>query len=301
MFRPRAGQLQPHAESTEGDERHQREAQRDHDAELRDEREGDQGQHPACGGEQQAGRAGGQGCARDIEKGMRVGRRRRDQDVVLAPEPEHDGRDEHQRARDAEGDGRAQLLEEHRHQQRGEERPEVDDPVEGVEHDLGAVLVGRVELVAHERGDTRLDAAGTERNQAETGVEARAVGLEQRQAEVAEAVDEAQPEYRVIFAEEPVRQPAAEQREEIHADDKGVENVLRRAGAVALRQVHQQRRDEEHREDVPHAVKTEALATLVADDVGNLTRDARLGIRRDHAAGRGWAHGDGPDAAGPAE
>ncbi len=50
---------------------------------------------------------------------------------------------------------------------------------------------------------------------------------------MAEAVNEAQPEDRVVFAKETVGQPAAEQREKVNADDEGVEDVLRRARAIA--------------------------------------------------------------------
>jgi hypothetical protein len=51
--------------------------------------------------------------------------------------------------------------------------------------------------------------------------------------------------------------------------------------------MHQQRRNEEHRQDVAHPVKAEALATFVADDVANLARNLRLRIRYDrHARGK---------------
>jgi hypothetical protein len=50
-----------------------------------------------------------------------------------------------------------------------------------------------------------------------------------------------------------------------------VENVFRAVFALSFRQVHEQRRDEEHRQDVAHAVEAEALATLVADNVADLT------------------------------
>ena len=42
---------------------------------------------------------------------------------------------------------------------RGEERTEIDDPIERIEHDLGAVLVRLVKLVADKRCYTRLDPA----------------------------------------------------------------------------------------------------------------------------------------------
>ncbi len=60
---------------------------------------------------------------------------------------------------------RPETAQKDRHQQRREERAEVDDPVERVEDDLRAMLVRLVELVADERRDARLDAAGAERDQ----------------------------------------------------------------------------------------------------------------------------------------
>ena len=128
---------------------------------------------------------------------------------------------------------RAEIPQENRHEQRGEERAEIDDPVERVEHHLRAVLVRLVELIAHERRDARLDAARAERDQREAGVEARPVRLEEREASVPGAINQAQPEDGVVFAEEPVGQPAAEQREKVNADDEGVEDVLRRTCALA--------------------------------------------------------------------
>jgi hypothetical protein len=97
---------------------------------------------------------------------------------------------------------------------------------------------------------------------------------------VARAINQAQPEYRVVFPEEAIGDPASEQREKIYADDKRMENVFCRGTAFRLGQMQQQRRDEEHREDVAHPIKAEPLAALVRDDVRNLTGDARLRRRR---------------------
>ena len=224
-------------------------------------------------------RAGGERGAGDVEERVRIRRRRRHHHVLLAAEPEDHRRDEHERAGNAEGDARAVAAQENRHEERGEERAEIDDPVEGIEHHLRAMLVRLVELVADERRDARLDAARAERNQREAGVEAGAVIFENREARVPGAVDEAEPEDRVVFAEEPIGQPAAEQREKVNADDEGVEDILRRAGAIAFRQIREQRRDEEHRQDVPHPVEAEALATFVADDVADLAGDRRVRVR----------------------
>ena len=94
------------------------------------------------------------------------------------------------------------------------------------------MLVGLVELVADERGDAWFDPARAERDQREAGVEARPVRFEEREASVARAINQAEPEDGVVFAEEAIGQPAAEQREKVNADDEGVKDILRRARAI---------------------------------------------------------------------
>ena len=74
------------------------------------------------------------------------------------------------------------------------------------------MLVGLIELIPDEGGDARFDAARPERDQAEPGVEARPVRLEERKAQVARAKSQAEPEDGVVFAEESIGEPAAEQR-----------------------------------------------------------------------------------------
>src|SRR5688572_11415682 len=106
---------------------------------------------------------------------MRIWRRRRNENIALSSQPEDQSRDEHQRARNTESNRRPEFLEKDGHQQRGEERTEIDDPVERVEHQLRPVLVGLIELIPHESSDAGFDAAGTERNQAEAGVKAGAI------------------------------------------------------------------------------------------------------------------------------
>src|SRR5688572_15868703 len=104
---------------------------------------------------------------------------------------------------------------------------------------------------------------------------------------MAGAIDQAEPEDGVVFAEETIRQPAAEQREKVNADDEGMEHILRRARAIRLRQILQQRRYEKHRQDVAHAIEAETLASFVANDVTNLAGDGRRGWS---CVGDGVAH-----------
>jgi hypothetical protein len=96
---------------------------------------------------------------------------------------------------------------------------------------------------------------------------------------VAGAVDKAEPEDRVVLAEEAIGEIAAEQREEVHADHKAVKDVG--CGELArglVRDRQQQRRDQERRQDVPHPVEAEPLASLVRDDERDLRRHPRFGV-----------------------
>jgi hypothetical protein len=152
------------------------------------------------------------------------------------------------------------------------------------------MFVRLIELITDERGDAGFDAARPKRNQTEAGVEARPVRLKKREAQVARAINQAEPEDGVVLAEKTIGQPAAEQRKKINADDERVEHVLRRSRAFRLWKVLQQRRDQKHRQDVAHPIKTEPLAALVADNEGDLSWNRRLGRRGSDACG-GVAHG----------
>nr|GEU28482.1 hypothetical protein [Tanacetum cinerariifolium] len=242
----RAVQLHRHAAAAKGQQQHQRRARGDHKAPLRDHAQRDGGGDCAGAGHHQArarlaGRLRQQGGAGHAAEriGIRCGRRH--VDVFFAAEPEHIGGNCHQHAGNAEGDRRAVVAQQQRHQQRREERAEIDDPVKGVEYQLGAVFIGLVELVAHERHDQRLDAARAERDQRQSQIKAVEVMFEDGQARVAGHVDQRKPEHRVVLAEVAVGQPAAQQREKVHADDEGVENVLGFAGAVVDGNEQQQR------------------------------------------------------------
>jgi hypothetical protein len=209
---------------------------------------------------------------------MRVRRRGRDHHVFSPAKPQNERGDKHECARNAEGNTRAQMAKEQRHERRGKERAEVDDPIKSVEHHFGAMFVGLIELVADKCGHARLDAARAERDETEAGVKPNAVRLEGRKAGVPCAINQAQPEDGVVFAEKTVGQPAAEQRKKINADNERVKNILRAALALGFGQIKQQRRNEENGQDVPHPVKTEPFASLVADDVTDLFRNRRVGI-----------------------
>ncbi|MNS88476.1 hypothetical protein D3C72_1224540 [compost metagenome] len=282
MHRTGAVELEPGAAADAGQQQDQGNAQADHDAQTADQPHRGHRQHRAEDGQGAAGaplarHLCGERGAHHVAERMRVLGRQRHQHVALAAQPEHEGGHEHQDAGDAERPLRAQVLQRQRNQQRGEQRAEVDDPVEGVEDDLGQVLVALVELVAHERGHQRLDPPGTQGDQAQAEEEALATVLEHRQAGVAGAVDQAEPQNGVVLAEELVGQPAAEQREEIHADHEAVHDVLGFTGSAFRSDfLQQQRGDQELHQDVAHPVETEPLAGLIADDVRDLARHLSL-------------------------
>ena len=279
-----AFQLHGRADAAEGQQQYQRGTRGNHEAPFGNAVERIQGADHADVGHIQAGTrtaidARQQGGAGDAGKRVGIRRRRRHVHVFLGAHPEDEGGGQHHQARDAEGDRGTEVAQEHRHQQRGEERAEVDDPVKQVEDQLGLVLVGLVELVADKRGHQRLDAAGTEGDQEQAEIEAVDAVFKQGQAGMAGAIHETEPENGVVLAEEAVGQPAAQQREEIHADDEGVEHVLGFARALVDRDHQQQGADEERRQDVAHAVKAEAFAAFVGDDVRYLPRHfARGGL-----------------------
>ena len=229
--------------------------------------------------------------ARHPQKRVRVRRRRRNHDVLLAASPQDRGGDEHEHTGNAEGDGGPKITQKDRHQERGEERAEIDNPIESIEDHFRAMLVRLIELVADEGGHTRFNPARAERDQPKADVKTGAVGDKHRQARLTCAVNKAQPENGVVFAKESVGQPTAQQRKKVNADDEGVKHVLRPPGAFPLREIKEERRDEEDGENVPHPVKAEALASLISDDVANLFRDRRPRIGRN--VGRGANFGLG--------
>src|SRR5262245_13579950 len=131
---------------------------------------------------------------------MRVRRRGRNHHVLFAPKPQDCCGDEHERTWNTERDRGAEMPQENWHQKRCEERTEIDDPIKRLEHHLGAVLVSLIELVADKCGDTRFDSARAERDQAEPDVKTGAVRDKHRQARLTYAVNQAQPQNRVVLA-----------------------------------------------------------------------------------------------------
>src|SRR4029453_7671813 len=123
--------------------------------------------------------------------------------------------DKHKHTGNAEGEGGSEMPQEDRHEERGEKRAEVDDPVESIEYHFRAMLVRLVELVADKRSHTWFDPARAERDQREPDVETGAVRDKHRQKGLTHAVNQAQPQNGVVFPVEPVGQPAAQQRKKV--------------------------------------------------------------------------------------
>src|SRR5262245_33131138 len=122
---------------------------------------------------------------------MRIRRCGRNHDVSFSPSPQDCGRNKHQDARNTECDRGAEMSQKERHQQRREERAEVNDPVESLEHYLGAVLVSLINMIANKGGDTRFDPARAKRDQAETDIETDAIRDKHREACLAYAINQA--------------------------------------------------------------------------------------------------------------
>ena len=274
-----AVQLQRRTDAAKAHHQHERQAHGGHDAQA-----GHLAQ--AVGRQQQPHGRDGHAQAPALERrphhlqeAVRVGAAWGHVHVLLAPAPEDQRGQGHQQSRQPESQARAELLEDDGHQQRREEAAEVDDPVEGVVDLLRQRPIALVELVADEAGHQRLDAARAQRDQEQAEVKALDVVLEHGQAGMAGTVDEAEPEDGVVLAEEAVSEPAAQQWEEIDADDEGVEHLLGLGLAHVLGNGQQQAGHQEDRQDVAHAVEAEALASFVADDVGNLRRHLGRGGR----------------------
>src|SRR6188472_2024848 len=129
---------------------------------------------------------------------MWIGRRGWNHHVLFAPKPKDRGRNEHEQTRNSEGECRPEISEKDRHKERGEERAEVDDPVEGVEYHLGAMFVRLVKLIADKRSHTWFDSARAERDQTESDKETGAVGDKHGEARLAQAVNQAEPEDDIV-------------------------------------------------------------------------------------------------------
>ncbi len=94
------------------------------------------------------------------------------EDVILFAAPENIGGDGHQDAGQREGRAVTVMILHPRHDEEREERAEIDGDVKRAVGLLHQVRLVGPELFAHEGGDARLDAAGTERDQGEAGEEA---------------------------------------------------------------------------------------------------------------------------------
>ena len=209
---------------------------------------------------------------------MRIAARWRDSHVQAAAHPEDQRGDTHQDARDPERDRRTEEPKRLGDQHRGEERPEVDAPIEHREDLVDELLVFRGELVADQRRYAGLDPARPQCNQDQACVEAVPIVVEDRQAGVPGAVQQRDVEDGPVLPQEAIGEKAPEQRREVDAEDEEMERGLGGRLALGLRGnvVLEQPVDEEDGEDVPHPVEAEPLARFVPDDERDLRRHPRL-------------------------
>lgn len=144
-------------------------------------------------------------------------------DESVPPQPEDERGQRHQDAGHAEGPARTVLPEQPGGEERRKERAEVDGEIEPAEDPLQKVAVRVAELVAHVRRHAGLDAAGTDRDEGQTGQQPaprckrgrkqRLRQIHQGQAEVPEAVDDREQQDRQVFSQEGVGHDAADDRE----------------------------------------------------------------------------------------
>ena len=164
----------------------------------------------------------------------------------------------------------ADLFFDPRNHQCREERSEVDDEVKRLEDFVDEFPVTLAKLVSDMSRNTRFNSARPDRDQPQPEPHSADGIFANSKDEVAEAVDQRQPDDRVIFAKQPVGDDGSNHRKRVHTCDKQVDHFLGILGANLL--VHA-RSDEQRRQvDLQnrlHPVKAEAFAAFVPDDVFN--------------------------------
>jgi len=169
-----------------------------------------------------------------------------------------------------------------RDDEKRKERAEVDGPIKRAVGLLQQMRLLRFELVAHERRHARLDAARTEGDQRQAAAQAeqpavrgwnKATG---GQHAVPQAIEQRDPQNRVVPANQAILQPGPKQRHEIVGEFEEMDDL----GGIVVLQA--QAAFGGHRRDIAgqnpdHAVVAEAFARLVADDELDLRRPAAVG------------------------
>lgn len=217
------------------------------------------------------------------EAGAAVVAFRRRSVVLLAAQPEDEGGDAHENARNGKRPTVPVMLFHGRNDQEGEEGAQVDSPVKGIEG-LGHQLRGFVRnLVPHEGGDAGLDASRAQRDDEQArhqDVTARFNGMEEvrrGQDSVPYAVKQGNVKNGLVPAPDLVRQPCARQGKQVNHSR---EDVKGGGGPVFA---HQQVARHVQHEDGLHAVEAEAFAGFRSDDVPGLGGRALM----DDEGGRG--------------
>ena len=166
--------------------------------------------------------------------------------------------------------------------QRSEKSAEVDPHVIDRESRIAPRAALGIQI-ADNRADVGLQQAGADDDEGEAEVERDDVRYGER--EVAERNDGAAPEHRAAKAEQPIGNPSARQRHDIHG--RGVEPVDRRRRHIV--QAHAAGRDgvgHEQHENGAHAVVAEALPHLGEEErrqPARVAEPARVSHRSDRS------------------
>ena len=183
----------------------------------------------------------------------------------------------HTHARRHEADAPTVSLREPRGDQRSDEGADVDAHVEDREAGVPTAAALGIQ-VGDQRRDVRLEQADAEDDDDQAEIEHRGV-RRQPQAETAEGDEDAAVQHGFLGADQPVGDPAAGQRDDVHrcgveAVDRGRRLVVQ-AEAAARDGV-----DQEQHQQGAHAVEAEAFPHLGEEQRGEAARVAEKGLTR---------------------
>ena len=206
-------------------------------------------------------------------------------DELVASQPEHTGRQQHEETRHAESNRCAVVGQQPGRRQRRSCRADIDAhvvPGIGAGHQM---LIAAAELVAHIGDHARFDAAGAEGDQGQTQKQT-GPGVIKRQRQMTRAIHQREEDDRAVLAQIRIGKNGAEEGKEIGRCGEQVKvggrffighgRQLPVSGHQVLR--HE---DDQNRAD---AVETESLRYIIDDDVGNSAGHAG-GCRRRRAIG----------------
>ena len=153
MDAARCFQLHPCADTAEAQYQHQCQTECGHDTDRRNQCQRTDGSNHTDHSDAGAGTflIAEQGSTHHVQERMRILRGNRYVYIFFTAGPENHSRNEHQDARNTEGNTGTEFFQEDRHQQGCKERTEVDDPVKRIKHFLRQTAVTLIELIADKR------------------------------------------------------------------------------------------------------------------------------------------------------